>query len=348
MGYQQRLTASISPVRGGKLTILVTGTGGGAGQSVLKALQGSGYRVIAADGEILGAGLYAAEKGYVIPYAKSSEFVDRVKEICVREEVKLLIPGLDAELPILSRSAAEFAREGITVVVGEENFVSLCDDKLATSRFLEAQGFPYPATWTLDELPEDEMTFPLIIKPKIGGARSIGVRLIRNLPELKRLRQEIDGTAFVAQEFIDGPEYTCGSVTLEHRCVGVIAARRILRDGDTYKAFIERDSMIEGFVAEVVDRLQPFGPCNVQLRVRDKVPYIFELNARFSGTTYCRALAGFNEPKIIADYLLKDLSPCMKIRPITVLRYWKELVVENGEVEACGAHREICGQASPL
>jgi carbamoyl-phosphate synthase large subunit len=59
------------------------------------------------------------------------------------------------------------------------------------------------------------------------------------------------------------------------------------------------------------------------------VPYVFEFNARCSGTTYCRTLAGFNEPLMTANLLLRGIPPAYRIRPITILRYWKELVVEN-------------------
>lgn len=317
------------------MSILVTGTGGGAGQSVLKSLQHTNYRVIAADGEVLGTGLYTTGKGYVIPYANSPQFVPRLLEICQIEGVKLIFPGLDAELPILSAQREAFAAAGVTVVVSEPRVVGICDDKLKTADFLREHGFPFPQTWTLHDFPGEALQFPLIIKPKEGGARSKGVRVVKTTADLAKARAELDGSAYVAQEMIDGPEYTCGTLTLDGVCQGAITLRRILRDGDTYKAFVERDAMLEAFVTRVANALQPFGPCNFQLRVRAGVPYLFEFNGRCSGTTYCRTLAGFNEPKMIADFVLRKETPSFVIRPITVLRYWKELVVENEAIEAC-------------
>lgn len=52
------------------MTILVTGVGGGVGQSIIKSLQDTFYPIIGADGEILATGLYAVKKGHIIPYAK--------------------------------------------------------------------------------------------------------------------------------------------------------------------------------------------------------------------------------------------------------------------------------------
>ena len=83
----------------------------------------------------------------------------------------------------------------------------------------------------------------------------------------------------------------------------------------------------------IVEALKPFGGCNVQLRVRNGKPYVFEINARCSGTTAARALAGFNEPKIVADFLFDGSLPEPTIREIGILRYWKELVVLPERIE---------------
>jgi hypothetical protein len=108
--------------------------------------------------------------------------------------------------------------------------------------------------------------------------------------------------------------------------------RRILRDGDTYKAFVERNGALESTVKEIVEALRPFGACNIQLRVSKGRPFVFEFNARCSGTTAARALAGFNEPQMIADYVLKGIAPSYAIEEISILRYWKELVVPNSAI----------------
>ena len=67
-------------------------------------------------------------------------------------------------------------------------------------------------------------------------------------------------------------------------CAGVIVMRRTLRAGDTYKAFVVRDPTIEAHVMAVADALKPFGACNFQLRLKNGEPYIFEINARCSGS----------------------------------------------------------------
>jgi carbamoyl-phosphate synthase large subunit len=143
----------------------------------------------------------------------------------------------------------------------------------------------------------------------------------------------IEANRFIVQEYIEGDEYTCGSVTLDGICKGVIVMRRILRDGDTHKCFVEKNAVIEDTVRKAINELKPFGACNVQLRMRDGEPYVFEINARCSGTTASRTLCGFNEPLMIADFLLKGKGPIFSIEEKTILRYWKELVVDNDRID---------------
>jgi carbamoyl-phosphate synthase large subunit len=112
--------------------------------------------------------------------------------------------------------------------------------------------------------------------------------------------------------------------------------RHTLRRGETHKCFSVRDERIEACVRDVMELIKPHGPCNVQLRVRDAVPYVFEINARCSATTAAQALCGFNEPLMIADWLTQGVAPRYEIREATVLRYWKELLVDNEDAAELG------------
>jgi carbamoyl-phosphate synthase large subunit len=311
--------------------ILVTGVGGGVGQSVLKALEGSAYAIVGVDSEELAAGLHAVPKAYKGRGGTDSGFIDRLFEICEKEECGLIFAGHDVELLPLSEHSARFTSKGIIPVVSSADIIRTCDDKLATNTFLKAHGFPAPDTRRLSEVTSFDR--PVVLKPQRGGARSRATYVVRSPKELSIYRQLVDPDNCVVQEYIEGEEYTCGTVTLDGKCVGVIAMRRILRDGDTYKAFVERNSCVESAARAVVEGLKPFGPCNVQLRVRNGEPFVFEINARYSGTTAARALAGFNEPRMIADYLLSHIPPKFDIREISILRYWQELVVLPGRIE---------------
>ncbi|MCD0486903.1 ATP-grasp domain-containing protein [Pedobacter sp. MC2016-14] len=314
--------------------IAVTGVGGGVGQSILKSLEKSGYNVIALDGELLAAGLYAAGKSYLIPYANSPEYIDALLAICKAEKIALLFPGLDAELMPLSLNRDAFKAIGTTVVVSSPEVIKISDDKQETHNQLIAHGIDVPFTSPLQGFQPSAKDFPLIVKQQVGGARSKNVYLAKNEEQWGLLKSKVAGDedSFIVMQYIEGDEYTCGTVNLDEQCKGVIVMRRILRDGDTHKCFSEKNPVIEKAVRKVVEAIKPFGACNVQLRMKDGIPYVFEINARCSGTTASRTLCGFNEPKMIADYLLQNIEPQFEIREQTILRYWQELVVENESV----------------
>lgn len=306
------------------MNIAVTATGGGVGQSIIKALKGSDYKIIAFDSSKYAAGLHMADKYFLIPQASDDNYIPDLLLICKKEKVDLLFPGMDCELEKLSKYKQILKDFGITIVISSPEIVRLADDKYATNQIIYRLGLPTIKTNRLNALVKVwRIGYPQIIKPQKGGARSKNVYKISKQDDIPG----IDLRDYILQEYIEGDEYTCGTLTLDGKYRGCIVMRRILRDGDTYKAFVERNTVIEDLCEKVCTKLKPFGAFNIQLRMREGKPYVFEFNARCSGTTAARALAGFNEPKMIADYLLKGIEPEYSIKEITILRYWNELIV---------------------
>jgi carbamoyl-phosphate synthase large subunit len=305
------------------MRIAVTATGGGVGQSILKALRETDYGVIALDSDRLGAGLYMVSESYIIPPASSDEYIPFLLNFCYEKDIAILFPGMDCELLKLSNSRELFT--DTKIVISKSGIIMLADDKLKTQQWLKQNGFPNIPTTTqcINDFTGFSCNRNVFIKPMKGGARSKEARII----DITDHNQNLDN--MVIQELIEGDEYTCGTVTLDGIYRGCIVMRRILRDGDTYKAFVERNPVIEKLCEDICTILKPEGAFNIQLRLRNGIPYVFEFNARCSGTTAARALAGFNEPLMIADHYLKNKDPEYDIQEINILRYWNELVVKE-------------------
>ncbi len=312
--------------------IAITGVGGGVGQSIVKSLQNTDYELVKIDGDPLATGLFTTGHSYLGEYAKNEEkYIARIIEICKKENCAILFPGLDRELSVLAQYKKQiYQQTGTRVIVSDPSVIEIADDKLLTAEFLKAKGFAAPVT----VLPSayKEFQYPGILKMKKGGARSIGTYRVNSVKECADILEHIEVDNYVLQEYIEGDEYTCGSVFID-QLHGVIIMRRILRDGDTYKAFVENDKNLEIYVSNVVEALQPFGACNIQLRKRGNEYFIFEINARCSGTTASRTLAGFNEPLFICNYLLKQEKIKLEANPVCILRYWNELVVQYEDID---------------
>jgi carbamoyl-phosphate synthase large subunit len=311
--------------------VLVTGVGGGAGQSILKALRGANYLdVLAVDSSPLAAGLYFGYKGLVGLEALHPDYVSNLLKISMQNEVQYIFPGHDVELKVLANSKQMFLMNGIKVIISSPKVIEICDDKLQTANFLAVAGFNFPKTQSFKEYEWDGNS--VILKPQKGGARSKNTFLARSEDEYNKFSVSVDPENCVVQEFIDGDEYTCGSVFFEDNLTCVISMKRELRNGDTYKAFSLKSDSINNYVSAVVQELKPFGACNVQLKLRDGEPYIFEINARCSGTTAARALVGLNEPDIILKFLESGEVPIIDYEEKTILRYWNEIVIDNDEI----------------
>lgn len=332
-----------------KNKIAVTGAGGGVGQSIIKALNQTDYEIVGMDADSLATGLYSVPIAYKIPKISDPSYIKALLQICTQQECRLLFPGLDTELSVLSQHAELFKKVGTTVIVSRPEVIEVADNKFLTYKELSRNNIPVPKTFILNDYLSNarDIKFPVVIKPLINGSRSFGVSTIYSFKELEWLASKKDFKTkdYVIQEMLEGDEYTCGTVNMDGKCWGVIAMKRVLRNGDTYKCFTDYNKDIENTVFKIMAVLKPFGACNVQLRLQNGIPVVFEINARCSGTTGARALAGFNEPKMVADYLLYATKPLFKIKKVSILRFWQELLVENEQIDELEKERKLINKS---
>ena len=216
--------------------------------------------------------------------------------------------------------------------------VDIADDKYETFRFLDDAGLNPP----LSALPEDSAAlrslveragYPLVVKPRIG-ARSVGVSIVNNDEEL---RSAVSGrSGLVVQELAGAAdqEFTSSALVFNGVAEASVVMRRDLRDGNTHRAFVEPFEELNLFVRRAAEALQPLGPVNFQFRMDAQgKPRIFEINARFSGATPLRALAGFNEVEMCIRKLLfgEPIHP-VPLRNGVILRHLTETFVTDSDL----------------
>lgn len=319
------------------MKVIVTGAGALLGQGILRSLQGvtPEVEIVAVDPSPLAAGLYWAKDRRLIPFASDPEYVARIEELLAELRPDALIPGTDIELPLIARMRESWEKRfGTHVVVCSPEVVAIADDKYLTFQFLRKAGFDAPDSCLPgeEEALIERVGFPLIVKPRIG-ARSVGVHKVRDREELAHAIASVQNP--VIQELIstDRDEHTAGAIVFGGKCLATIVMRRDLRDGNTYRAFVEDHPGLRATVARMAEALGAHGPVNFQFRLDGERVRVFEINARFSGTTPLRRLAGFNEVQMVLAHLVNG-EPIVqpKIEPMTILRYWSELVVRPDEI----------------
>lgn len=317
-----------------KKRVLVTGAGALLGQGIIRSLleAQTPYEVIACDPSPLSAGLYWASRRHLIPLAKDPRWLEVFTALLDRERPDAVLVGTDVELKLLAANRADLERRFSThVVVSSPEVVAIADDKFLTYEFFKQHGFDAPESCLPGQEAElvRRVGFPLVVKPRVG-ARSVGVRRVTNEVELARALAEATDDV-VIQECVatDHDEYTAGALCFEGVCKATIVMRRDLRDGNTYRAWVDDYPELNAFVRRAAEALKPHGPVNFQFRLpTGGAPKVFEINGRFSGTTPLRMRAGFNEVDMVLRHVL-DGVPLEQppVRRMMILRHFTETVV---------------------
>ncbi len=331
------------------INVLVTGAGGGVGQGIIKSIKmidDLDIKIITADMSEKATGLYAGDIACLVEACTSANYLNSLEKIFEQYFIDYYFPGTDVELEFCADHKHLIQeRYGVKTVVSSLEAVQIADDKFKTYSFLKKNGFSYPKTkWLSEFSTSKDLGFPVIVKPAVG-CRSIGVYKVFNEGELSKHLQYSDG--IVVQELIgnDDTEYTCTVVKVKDKLSPVLALKRVLRSGDTYRAEPVQSDVIEKYVHDVASKLSIDGACNFQLRLdSNEIPKIFEINCRYSGTSpFCSQL-GFNP---VEFYLKHDLSieysPCIDYASV-VLRYWAEVVIKKGELITLKNNKVNCPQ----
>lgn len=318
------------------MKVLVTGAGALLGQGIIRSLQASNLNptIVAADPDPRSTGLYWAHSRHLVPLASDPTYVPRLSALIEKEKPDAVIPGTDVELLLFAERREEWETRFKThVIVSNANVIRIADDKYLTFQFMRDQGFAVPDSCLAGEESAllERVGFPLIVKPRVG-ARSVGVVKVNDRSALARAVAE--GNNVVIQECVgsDAHEYTASGLVFDGVCDATIVMRRDLRDGNTYRAYVEPFPELNTQVREFARALAPYGPANFQFRLDSQGrAKVFEINARFSGTTPLRMHAGFNEVEMVLRRVLRGeaiVQPAIK--PMTILRYFTEEVVPLG------------------
>ena len=327
------------------INVLITGTGGGVGQSIFKALRLSSIptRIITTDMHPLGVGIYRGEKGYLVPAAKSPEYINKVIKICIDEQIDIIFVGSDPELPVFADNKTRIEREtNAKVIISSPEHIRIGNDKWQTVTFLKNNGLPYPESALPDNKDKliDKVGFPVILKPREGSA-SRDVYIVKNYEELEVFIKRVKNP--IIQEYLmpEDEEYTSGTVMFDGDLLGVFTMKREIKSGNTYRGMIDSFDEVREAVEKVTRKFNQFGPSNFQMRLSERGPVIFEINPRFSGTTAMRAYYHFNEPETVINSVLFHKKSPMHHTNGVIMRYMNEVYLSLDEYQALKSSHTI-------
>lgn len=312
------------------INVMIAGVGGASlGTEICKSLNiVEGYTVFGCDVSPTAFGLYAA--GFKKTWLVSREhYTQDVLTACLEAKVTILIPGGEQPMTLLSHSRDLFDQAGIKLITNDFQVVNICSNKALTFETLAKYGIPTPATAEVLSIADiQRVGLPCIVKPATGSGGSVSVFFAVSDEEAMLYADFIrrTGGTPIVQEYIDESEgeFTVGVLsTQDQHVIGSIALKRAM-DAKLSVAYRGRGGLISsGYSQGLIDDFPDIckqaetialaigsrGPLNIQGRVKNGRFLPFEINPRFSASTYLRAMAGFNEIDIFIQHVLGNQTP---------------------------------------
>jgi len=314
-----------------KQNVLIPGAGGAAGIGAIKSLRMCKFqgKIVSTDADILSAGLYLADKGYVVPPANDPSFFREAMGIIEKEQIKIILPTSGFDIVPYSKNKKVLENNGVISVISDYKVIETCLNKEKFYYKLKDK-FDLPYTTTN---PSEIDTFPCIVKPIFGkGSRNIFICHDEN--ELRMILSRYND--MLIQEYLPGKEYTIDVLSdLDGNALIAIPRERVeVKAGISFKGKIILDRAIQEECLRIAEYLRIKGPSCMQMKCDKKgEPKLTEVNPRMGGGTIMATYAGVNFPELIIKIANGEKIEIPEIKEITMVRYYEEVILdEKGKV----------------
>lgn len=318
-----------------KKKIFITGAGGPAAICAFKSLSKENYDLYMGDMDPLSTGLYlvSATKRSIIPAAREAGFVDSILEVCIKNEIDVLIPTVDMELIQLAARKKEFEAVGTRVLVADAGVLEKIMNKhnllTALKDDLDVGQFDMLSNSTPDQWKGKKV----VIKP-ISGSGSRGVEIHPNYASIDE--EKLHAEEMMIQEFLEGPEYSVDVMVDEEGEVRAAVPRLRLRtdSGVSMTGLVDKNEAVIAYAKAVAEKIGLTFAGNIQIIVDpDLGPRLVEINPRFSGGLSLVIEAGANTPSMCVRSLLGErVETINDFRELAMVRSFNETYLDASEL----------------
>lgn len=260
-----------------------------------------------------------ADKAFTVPAVRDSMYIKKLLDICKANDIRLIIPTIDTELPILAANRDLLRENNIIPVVSESGLINIGSDKRKTHDFFRSRDISVAREYT-----KDSLTYPFFVKP-VSGSSSKDLYLIKD--ETYLFSHVLDNNDFMCLEYLDPSAHDEFTVDCYYSLNGVLKCavprlRLETRGGEISKGRTVRN-FLEGFIFDRLGFIDGAMGCltwQFFVRKSDQEVIGIEVNPRFGGGFPLSYRAGANYPSwIIQEYLMN--------REIPVFREWQANVL---------------------
>jgi carbamoyl-phosphate synthase large subunit len=271
-------------------TVLITAIGSMSAPIVLELLSKIG------NSRIVGTDIYPEQwqgnksflsKFYQVPKAIDENYIDEILRICIKNQVKFIIPLTDPEVDVLSENRELFEAENIILCISDKNAISKCRDKSMVETLFKKSG----KVPVIESLSFENMKYPVIAKPKKGRS-SEGLFLLKNERQLSL----VDVDNYIFQPYIKGCIFTVDIIRdKKGNCVSM-SRQELTRtsNGAGITVEIKKNDLLEQFAKTIANELNTLGCVNIEFIFDGYTYYLMDINPRFSAGIGFSCIAGYD------------------------------------------------------
>jgi predicted ATP-grasp superfamily ATP-dependent carboligase len=291
-------------------------------------------------------GLYGLpDASYVIPPARSEEFVLALSRVLDESGADVLLPTVDEEIAALCREPVlSNLSELVSFLLPGQEAALKALDKYRTTFEARRHDLPVPKTVVVPSPSEagpaaEEIGYPVVAKPsRSRGAR--GISYIGDEGQVEECwhRASAEGGQVLFQEFVPGPVFTVGTVCDGK---GEIAASIVLvktrevpaTGGVAVSGRTVSNPELQELGERFVTCLDWRGPASVEIKhdERDGSYRLMEVNPRLFGYNYLAAVAGVNLAEVTVRLAMgEELEPRRSYREgLSFVRAPHDIIIEE-------------------
>jgi len=308
------------------MIVLLSPVGGQAMHGIIEYFKGRNDRVIGIDANPEAIGRHFVDRFHVVPLVADSRYADELLDVIRKEKVDVFISWLDPEIRFWNRWAMNpiLPFPGSMARTHTFNFrpdLGCFYDKLECVKMLKERGFCVPDTVASafgSPMPE----LPCILKPRVStGSRDV-IKIEDEVAWDFHIMRLAHKGRFVAQEFIDGPEYTVDFFADKGKVANLVVRRRLEHQGVSLRGEVVRSLAILDIVEGIVSKFSIDGLNNMQFIAQDGDYYATDFNPRPSGTIMLSVRAGVDLlNNLIERKEGREITAYGKPRRLKMVRY---------------------------
>lgn len=282
---------------------------------------------------ILAPACHVADGYFQVPRVTDKNYIDTLLQICLENQIKLIVPTIDTELLILSEHHELFKNHGIAISISDAELIRKCRDKRLTHDLFTEYGIDIPR-----QFDRDNLQFPLFAKP-YNGSLSKGIFVAKSAVDLTE--ENLNNPELLFMQYIspeEYDEYTVDCYFDKHSVLKCVVPRKriFVRAGEINKGVTKKNQIID-VLTEKLSHLKGARGCITVQVFYHKTQFNvlgIEINPRFGGGYPLSYLARANYPQwLIKEYFFNETIPVFGDWEdnLLMLRYDAEVLVHHYE-----------------